>query len=83
MEFLDRTVSLGELGKMISLPLLITHSNPYLIVFVLAIKKNNDEKKETVLRSLYDHYMTDSKGNVGFFEYVINIGVSHDLLSLT
>ena len=83
MEFLDRTVSLGTLGNLITLPLLLTHSNPYLITFVLAIKKNNDEKKETVLRTLYDHYMTDSFGNLNYFEYVINLGVSNDLLQLT
>jgi len=82
MEFLDRTVSLGTLGNQITLPLLLTHSNPYLITFVLAIKKNNDEKKDTVLRTLYDQYMTDSKGNLSFFEYVINLGVSNDLLQL-
>jgi hypothetical protein len=79
---LDRVVSLGTLGNQINLPLLLTHSNPYLITFVLAIKKNNDEKKETVLRTLYDHYMTDSIGNVNYFEYVINLGVTNDLLEM-
>jgi len=82
MEVIDKVVKLGSLGEAITLPLLLTHRNPYLITFVLAIKKNNDEKKETVLRFLYDQYMTDSKGNRGFFEYVIDMGITNDLLEL-
>lgn len=82
MEFLDRVIKLGAFGEEITLPLLLTHNNPYLITFVLAIKKNYDEKKETVLRSLYEQYMNDSNGNLGYFEYVINLGTTQDLLTL-
>lgn len=83
LDILEKKIGLTELGEKIPLNLLLTHSNAYIIVFVLAIRNIESEYNSVTGRFLFEKYFTDSKGNLGYFEYIIQVGIDCDLFILS
>ena len=83
LDILEKKIELTELGKTIPLNLLLTHSSPYIITFVLAIKNIESEYNSVTGKFLYEKYFTDSKGNLGYFEHIIQVGIDCDLFVLS
>ncbi|HHT9109562.1 MAG TPA: hypothetical protein ACFYDZ_00215 [Candidatus Brocadiaceae bacterium] len=78
-DILEKEIMLTELGKIITTTLLLTNPCPYAITFVLFMKENKGHAK---VKDLFDRYIGNSIGNIGYLSHVIKGGVDYDLFEV-